>query len=114
MAPSVCSAPAFESAISSLSEGNSPDQSLWALCQQNGLQPWTLKGRSLLPVVQGGMGVGVSAGGLAGAVARLGAMGTISSVDLRRKHADLFEQTRHLEHEPDAKQSIDEIGRAHV
>jgi nitronate monooxygenase len=53
-----------------------------------------LKGKSLLPVVQGGMGVGVSAHRLAGTVARLGAVGTISSVDLRRHHKDLMEQTR--------------------
>ncbi|MFO7190218.1 MAG: nitronate monooxygenase, partial [Pseudomonadota bacterium] len=39
-----------------------------------------IKGRALLPIVQGGMGVGVSAHRLAGSVARLGAMGTLSSV----------------------------------
>jgi nitronate monooxygenase len=53
-------------------------------------------GRSLLPVVQGGMGVGVSAHRLAGSVAALNALGTISSVDLRRHHPDLMEATRHL------------------
>lgn len=52
-----------------------------------------LKGKSLLPIVQGGMGVGVSAHRLAGAVARAGAVGTISSVDLRRHHKDLMAQT---------------------
>jgi nitronate monooxygenase len=52
-----------------------------------------LKGRSLLPIVQGGMGIGISAHRLAGTVASLGAMGTISSVDLRRHHADLMAQT---------------------
>src|SRR3954469_21854867 len=52
-----------------------------------------LKGRQLLPIVQGGMGVGVSAHRLAGAVARLGAVGTISSVDLRRHHPDLMAST---------------------
>jgi len=51
---------------------------------------WILKGRPLLPIVQGGMGVGVSAHRLAGNVARLGAMGTISSVDLRHHHDDLI------------------------
>jgi nitronate monooxygenase len=55
--------------------------------------PLKLRGKTLLPVVQGGMGVGVSAHRLAGAVARLGAVGTISSVDLRRHHPDLMEQT---------------------
>ncbi len=49
-----------------------------------------LKGKSLLPIVQGGMGVGVSAHRLAGSVAGLGAVGTISSVDLRRHHEDLM------------------------
>lgn len=54
---------------------------------------FVLKGRSLLPIVQGGMGVGVSAHRLAGAVAGLGAVGTISSVDLRRHHPDLMAAT---------------------
>lgn len=61
-----------------------------------GLTPLALGGRSLLPVVQGGMGVGISAHRLAGSVAALGAMGTISSVDLRRLHPDLMEKTREL------------------
>jgi nitronate monooxygenase len=39
------------------------------------------------------MGVGVSAHRLAGSVAALGAVGTISSVDLRRHHPDLMAQT---------------------
>lgn len=52
-----------------------------------------LKGKSLLPIVQGGMGIGISAHRLAGAVAHLGAVGTISSVDLRRHHKDLMVQT---------------------
>lgn len=39
------------------------------------------------------MGVGVSAHRLAGAVAAQGAVGTIASVDLRRLHPDLMEQT---------------------
>jgi nitronate monooxygenase len=57
------------------------------------LPPLRLKGRALLPIVQGGMGVGVSAHRLAGTVARLGGMGTIASVDLRRHHADLMDST---------------------
>jgi nitronate monooxygenase len=44
----------------------------------------------LLPIVQGGMGVGVSAHRLAGTVAQLDAVGTISSVDLRHHHPDLL------------------------
>lgn len=80
---------------------------LHALCSDSGLRPWQFGGKSLLPVVQGGMGVGVSAGGLAGAVANLGAVGTISSVDLRRHHPDLMAQTEHLDQEPDARERID-------
>lgn len=53
----------------------------------------TLAGRELLPIVQGGMGVGVSAHRLAGAVASQNAVGTIASVDLRHHHPDLIEQT---------------------
>ena len=58
------------------------------------LPPLRIRGRPVLPIVQGGMGVGVSAHRLAGAVARAGAVGTISSVDLRRHHPDLMERTR--------------------
>jgi nitronate monooxygenase len=58
------------------------------------------------------MGVGVSAHRLAGSVAALGAMGTISSVDLRRHHPDLMERTSELrpgeEATRAAKQAIDE------
>lgn len=85
-----------------------PDNTrLLAACQSSGLRTWQLGGKTLLPVVQGGMGVGVSAGGLAGAVARMGALGTVSSVDLRRLHPDLMAQTGHLEKEPDARARID-------
>ena len=52
-----------------------------------------IKGKSLLPIVQGGMGVGVSAHRLAGSVALAGAVGTLSSVDLRRHHPDLMATT---------------------
>lgn len=57
------------------------------------LSRWRLKGRELLPIVQGGMGIGVSAHRLAGTVARAGAVGTVSSIDLRHHHPDLLEQT---------------------
>lgn len=70
---------------------------LLALARGAGLKPWRLAGRELIPVVQGGMGVGISAGGLAGTVASFNGVGTISSVDLRRLHPDLFEATRKLE-----------------
>jgi len=60
----------------------------------NPLPPLTLRGRTLLPIVQGGMGVGISAHRLAGAVAREGAIGTIASVDLRRLHPDIMQRLR--------------------
>jgi nitronate monooxygenase len=75
-----------------------------------GLQTWSFRGRTLLPVVQGGMGVGVSAGRLAGTVASFDALGTISSVDLRRLHPDLMERTEALEG-PEAKAVIDAANR---
>ncbi|HKB53309.1 MAG TPA: nitronate monooxygenase, partial [Ramlibacter sp.] len=59
---------------------------LQVLATRSGLRPWQLRGKELLPIVQGGMGVGISAGGLSGTVAGLGGIGTISSVDLRRHH----------------------------
>ena len=52
-----------------------------------------LREKFLLPIVQGGMGVGVSAHRLAGNVAALGAVGTIASIDLRRLHPDLMAVT---------------------
>ncbi|MGQ9724654.1 MAG: NAD(P)H-dependent flavin oxidoreductase [Tepidimonas sp.] len=73
----------------------------------SGLRPLTLAGRTLLPIVQGGMGVGISAGGLAGTVAAAGAVGTIASVDLRRLHPDLMERTAHLDKSPAARACID-------
>lgn len=57
------------------------------------LPEFAIRGKRLLPIVQGGMGVGVSAHRLAGNVAKQGALGTISSVDLRRHHPDLMKQT---------------------
>ena len=52
-----------------------------------------IRGREVRPLVQGGMGVGISAHRLAGAVARENCVGTISSVDLRRHHPDLMRAT---------------------
>ena len=66
------------------------------MLRPGGLSPLRLGGRTLLPIVQGGMGIGISAHRLAGSVAALGAVGTISSVDLRRHHPDLMERTRDL------------------
>ncbi|MCX7815043.1 MAG: nitronate monooxygenase family protein [Tepidimonas ignava] len=73
----------------------------------SGLRPFQLAGRTLLPIVQGGMGVGISAGGLAGAVAAWGAVGTIASVDLRRLHPDLMARTAGLDKAADARARID-------
>jgi nitronate monooxygenase len=63
----------------------------------SGLRALALAGRRLLPIVQGGMGIGVSAHRLAGTVASLGGVGTISSVELRRQHPDLMARTRGLQ-----------------
>ena len=82
-------------------------ETLQQSCLESGLRMLQLSGKTLLPVVQGGMGVGVSAGGLAGTVANLGAVGTLSSVDLRRLHPDLMARTGHLDKEPDARQQIE-------
>ncbi len=79
---------------------------LMPLLEQSGLAPLRLAGRTLLPIVQGGMGIGVSAHRLAGSVAQAGGVGTLSSVDLRRHHPDLMERTRGLGVGPDAKEAI--------
>lgn len=84
---------------------------LLPLLAASGLQPLNLAGQRLLPIVQGGMGVGVSAHRLAGSVAALGGVGTLSSVDLRRHHPDLMARTRHLPQrvglDDDSKAQID-------
>jgi nitronate monooxygenase len=84
------------------------DPALGSLLARSGLRPLRLRGRALLPIVQGGMGVGVSAHRLAGSVAALGGIGTLSSVDLRRHHPDLMARTRGLGVGPAAKAAIDE------
>ena len=70
------------------------------------LNPLVLQGKTLLPIVQGGMGIGVSAHSLAGTVASCGGVGTIASVDLRHLHPDLQEKTHRLKG-PTAKALID-------
>lgn len=55
-----------------------------------------IKGKELLPIIQGGMGVGVSAHSLAGHVAKEGAIGTIASIDLKIHHPDLMERTHRV------------------
>ena len=67
---------------------------LWPMDQALSLPTWRLRERELLPIVQGGMGVGISAHRLAGSVARLGAVGTLSSVELRQHHPDLLDQAK--------------------
>ena len=79
---------------------------LQLLLERSGLAPLRLAGRMLLPIVQGGMGIGVSAHRLAGSVAAQGGVGTLSSVDLRRHHPDLMERTRGLGVGPQAKECI--------
>jgi nitronate monooxygenase len=54
------------------------------------MQTLRIRNKECRPLVQGGMGIGVSAHRLAGATARAGCVGTISSIDLRRHHADLM------------------------
>lgn len=73
---------------------------------RNGLKALELCGRSLLPIVQGGMGVGISAHRLAGSVAALDGVGTLSSVDLRRHHPDLMAATHDMPPGPALKEAI--------
>jgi nitronate monooxygenase len=80
---------------------------LQSLLDRSGLAPLRLAGRTLLPIVQGGMGIGVSAHRLAGSVAAQGGLGTLSAVDLRRHHPDLMDRTRGLGIGPAAKACID-------
>ena len=61
-----------------------------ARLHEGGLGFMRIGDKNLLPIVQGGMGVGISAHALAGKVASLGGVGTISSIDLRRLHPDLM------------------------
>ena len=86
-----------------------PDQFLQQIFERSGLKPLLLKGRQLLPIVQGGMGIGVSAQGLAGTVAAAGGVGTLSSVDLRRHHPDLMARTEGHSAGAVAKQLINEV-----
>lgn len=74
---------------------------------QTDLPLLNVRGRAALPIVQGGMGVGISAHRLAGTVASVGAVGTLSSVDLRRHHEDLMEATG-------KSRDKDEIDRANL
>ena len=71
-----------------------------------GLRPLRLAGRELLPIVQGGMGVGVSAHRLAGSVAGQGAWGTIASVDLRRHHPNLMARSESMRDGDDSSSEV--------
>ena len=71
-----------------------------------GLKPMRLGDRELLPIVQGGMGVGISAHRLAGSVAAQGAWGTIASVDLRRHHPDLMARSEGLSDADERKKEV--------
>jgi nitronate monooxygenase len=81
--------------------------SLFDQLVHRGLAALRLGGRALLPIVQGGMGVGVSAHRLAGSVAAQDAVGTLSSVDLRRHHPDLMQRSAGQPPGPALKQTID-------
>lgn len=61
---------------------------------QHSFSPLRIRDRELIPIVQGGMGVGVSAHKLSSAVARQNGVGTIASVDLRHLHEDLLAQSK--------------------
>ncbi|WP_428507236.1 NAD(P)H-dependent flavin oxidoreductase [Roseateles sp.] len=87
----------------------SSPQQLQSMFDRSGLRALELQGRRLLPIVQGGMGVGVSAQQLAGTVASLGGVGTLSSVDLRRQHPDLMARTEGHNAGEAAKRLINEV-----
>lgn len=61
-----------------------------------------------VPVIQGGMGVGISLGGLAGAVAACGGMGVISTANIGFREPDFFRNTD----EADKRALIKEIRKA--
>jgi len=81
---------------------------LQAALRKSGLRSLVLGGRELLPIVQGGMGVGVSAHRLAGTVAACGGVGTLSAIDLRRLHPDLMERTRGRGVGPEVKAAMEQ------
>lgn len=61
---------------------------------QHAFEPLIVRGKQLIPIVQGGMGVAISASGLSSAVARENGIGTIASVDLRHLHEDLLAESK--------------------
>ncbi len=69
--------------------------------------PLTIRSKALLPIVQGGMGVGISAHQLASAVAQQNAIGTIASIDLRHLHPDLLAKSK----ENPVQENYDKLNR---
>lgn len=68
-----------------------------------------IRGKALpVPIVQGGMGIGVSLGGLAGAVAAHGGMGTLSAAFCGFREPDFAENSR----EANLRALTRQIGRA--
>lgn len=61
-----------------------------------------------LPLIQGGMGVGISMGNLAGAVAKEGAMGVISTANIGFREPDFWENPN----EADERALVGEIKKA--
>lgn len=94
------------------------DHALDERLRDSGLQAMSLGGRRLLPIVQGGMGVGVSAHRLAGTVAAMGGVGTLSAVDARRHHPDLMARTEGLStrvgQDEDTRRQVDAANREAV
>lgn len=79
---------------------------------ESAFPPLVIRGRARLPIVQGGMGVGISAHRLAGTVAREGAIGTIASVELRRLHPDIMHRTRRCrDHKTLAESNLEALDR---
>ena len=94
------------------------DEALACQLRDSGLKSMRLGGRELLPIVQGGMGIGVSAHRLAGTVASMGGVGTLSAVDARRHHPDLMARTEGLSsrvgQDEDTRRQVDAANREAV
>ena len=58
-------------------------------------KPFTIGNREVgLPLLQGGMGIGISLGGLAGAVAKEGGIGVISAAQIGFREPDFDRNPR--------------------
>ena len=82
-----------------------------SLAKLGGLTSLRIGPHQVLPIVQAGMPIGVSAHQLAGAVAKCGAVGTIASMDLRRLHPDLYKKTCNLLHTAHTKKLINQANQ---